>query len=172
MESEMIKKRICYFYLFLLIVIPTLSAEDKRIIHYDSYLNPESLIVIIENGDQWSIYQRLDEDTTNQSNGEYGCTLVHNYFGPMPGIKNSNWIIGWNNQNIILYIEILSTDVMTIDGLKIGMTKEDVIEALGVPFIEYEDRFRYQNSENEVCGILFVFDDDGIIERIILFAYV
>ena len=168
----MIKVRICFFLLFLLFVMSTLSAEEDRIINYDSYLNPESLIIITENGNQWSIYQQVDEDTTNLSNGEYGCTLVHGHFGPMPGVKNSNWIIGWNNQNIILYIEILSTDVMTIDGLKIGMTKEDVIEALGVPFIEYEDRFRYQNSENEVCGILFVFNDGSVIERIILFAYV
>jgi len=60
----------------------------------------------------------------------------------------------------------LATGVSTSDGLRIGATKEDLLNVL-------RDRsFRYQNSENEVVGILFLFETSGKVSKIILFSYV
>jgi hypothetical protein len=67
--------------------------------------------------------------------------------------------------------EVLSDKVMTADGIVLGDSKEKVLNALGVPFIEKDNYFRYQNDDFEIAGILFQFENE-IIAGIILFGYV
>jgi hypothetical protein len=88
-------------------------------------------------------------------------------FGPLDGYKNGLFQVGWNNQNRVLYFEILSNSVTTQDGLKIGDTKDRVLEFLGVPFIETSSIYRFQNIEFEVIGILFQFENDRVAKIIL-----
>ena len=68
-------------------------------------------------------------------------------------------------------MEVLSDEFKTRDGLCLGDSKEKVRAALGIPYMESVDEFRYRNTEFEVVGIIFQFRE-GKVSKIVLFSYV
>ena len=149
-----------------------LSSGDSVVYHEDSQIRRESVSILTKTGKKMWIGQRVDHKLISKSNVVIETDMFGVPFGPIPGFADKNTKVGWNNQKRILYVEALSREVATSDGLRIGATKEDVLKALGIPIMESASTFRYQNTEYEVLGILFLFDQNGRVERIILFGYV
>jgi hypothetical protein len=110
-------------------------------------------MIITPDGEKWFIGKTVKEE----ANTQVISTLFGVPFGPIDGLYNNHIKIGWNNRNRILYIEALSPEVKTQDGIVIGDTKERVLTILGVPYIEKPDEYRYQNIDFELIGIIFQF---------------
>jgi hypothetical protein len=148
------------------------NSDVQAIYHTESRLRRESVSIIMKNGGRWSIGQSVDEKIFAKSNVVIKTDIFNVPFGPINGYVDANVKIGWNNRKKVLYVEAVSTEVKTSDGLRIGATKEDVVNILGIPFMEKSNIYRYQNTEFEVIGVLFIFDKKNIVERIIMFSYV
>ena len=142
-----------------------------RKINYHSRLELESISVIVPDGDIWYIWKSVDEGFTEKANTVVVTDIFDVAFGPIDGFENEFLRIGWNNRNRVMYIEVLSNEVITHDGIRLGHSKEKIIDILGDPFIKDSDQFRYQNIDFEVAGMLFLFENN-VVTKIYLFAYV
>ncbi len=182
-------KKLLFIYMFLTLTYISCSGSDKAKVELTEIettkvkiaevtiaekeiLEFESVSVFFENEILWSIGQNVDLEIKKRENTTILTDLLGVPFGPISGIEESNYKIGWNNMDVIMYIEITDQTVKTADNLSIGSTKSDVIKTLGLPHIENNKSLRYQNSDFEIFGILFLLDDNDIVSRIILFAYV
>ncbi len=145
---------------------------SKEIVNEDSGLNIESVAVLTPEADRWFIGKTIGEETINKKNCTITTDVFGATFGPIDGYRNDSMIIGWNNRNRIVYIEIVTNSVKTVDGFTIGSSKQDILSKFGVPYIETEDQFRYQNTDFEIVGILFKFDKSDKVISTILFTYV
>lgn len=148
------------------------SVVEETVIE-EKVLQKKSMSVISNSEVLWSIYQDVDKTIKEKSNAKIKMeSIVINVEGSMDGIETNDYEIGWNNMDVILYIEIMNNTLTTTDGLTIGSTKEEVLDALGKPHSTISDSLRYQNSKYETFGILFLLDENDIVTNIILFAYV
>jgi hypothetical protein len=144
---------------------------DTKKINYNSRLEIKSVSVTSPDGEIWFIGKKLDEKFVEQVNTIISTNIFGISFGPINGIEDNQLRIGWNNQNRVLYIEVLSDKVMTADGVVLGDTKEKILSIFGPPYIEENRQFRYQNDDFEIAGILFQFENN-IVVKIFLFGYV
>jgi hypothetical protein len=134
-------------------------------------LSLKSIGVITANGEKWFIGKDVEEEIITKTNTTVTTDLFGVEFGPINGFKNEELIAAWNNQKRVLYIEILSPTAKTNDGLTLGSSKQELVAILGEPRIKKQNSFRYDNLEFEVQGIIFQFDDNDIITRIVLYSY-
>lgn len=138
---------------------------EKRI------LERESMSVISNNEILWSIYQKIDDKIKEKCNAKITIeSRVRQAGGSINGIETTNYEVGWNNMDVILYIEIKENTLTTSDGLTIGSTKAEVIDALGAQHGARSKSLEYFNTEYEVFGILFLLNDYDIVTKLILYA--
>jgi hypothetical protein len=137
----------------------------------DSKLDRKSVALLTEGGETISIGAIVSDELIDKSNAVVTSDELGVPFGPITGFANSDTLIGWNNQRRIIYVELFSRRVATFDGIRIGATREEIVRILGAPYIEKASGIRYQNTETENVGILFVFNAFQIVVRIVLFAY-
>jgi len=143
-------------------------------IHEDSYLKHESAALITPDNNIWTFGRTIDQSFLEKENTTaYTDVFTRSggpYFGPIAAMEDEYLKIGWNRHGVIFYIEALSNDVLTFDGIRLGDSKEKILNVLGVPFIEYEDLFKYVCKEQEPEWLLFSFEDD-IVTKIILLLF-
>ena len=151
-------------------IINDKAVINEASINANSFIAPDSIAVINREGEKWFIGQVVNDDVIRKSNIQIDSALFGVVFGPIKGYVDDNIKIGWNNQNRILYIELLSGNFETIDGIRLGDSKEKIKDALGLPYSESSNEYRYQNIEFEVIGIIFQFIDDRA-SNIVLFSY-
>jgi len=145
---------------------------EKQIVNTGSVFNVSSASVQTEHGGNWFIGQTVGSDLITSSNVKISTNELGVQFGPIEGFKDDDVTIGWNNQRKVVFIEINSLSVKTVDGVKKKLGKNDVFKLLGVPFVDKTNQWRYQNTEFEVVGMIINFDNNGIVEKIIIFSYV
>ncbi len=104
---------------------------------------------------------------------EPNCRLVVPYFEiKMPSLdafEDNKRILGWNTKGNIVFISTANQNDKLPNGIAIGSTKEEVKSLLGDPFIESDNRLRYDNYDYEHQGIVF-YIEDGKVSRITLFT--
>jgi hypothetical protein len=128
--------------------------------------------MVLPSGQSLSIGASVSDEVRGKSNTTITTSLLGVPFGPIDGFIDADIRIGWNNRDHIVYVEALSDSVSTFDGIRIGSTRTDVINRMGKPYVDGDSVLRYQNSEAEVIGILFLFNSARSVSSIILFAYV
>jgi hypothetical protein len=148
------------------------TPPSESAINRDSYLAPTSVAMVLPSGQSLSIGASISDEIRAKSNTTITTSLLGVPFGPISGFVDADIRIGWNNRDHIVYIEALSNSVSTFDGIRIGSTRTDVISTMGNPYVEGDSVLRYQNSEAEVIGILFLLNSARNVSGIILFAYV
>jgi hypothetical protein len=135
-------------------------------------LKKESVSLILTDGTFLRIGQKIEEEKIKDKNIIINNDLFGISFGPFDGIVNKEFIIGWNNQNRIVYLEALSIEIKTFNKIILGDKKEIILEKLCVPYIENNKILRYQNNENETLGIIFILNDNNKVSKIIMFTYI
>jgi hypothetical protein len=145
---------------------------DEGIIHNESHIRIDSVSVTSATGEKWYIGKKLDDSVLEKKNVTIATKMFGVEFGPIDGYSDDTLKIGWNNRNRVVYIEILSPTLRLPSGLALGASKSEVINLLGLPYMEKKHEFRYQNIETEVIGVLFIFSADDRVESIVMFAYV
>ncbi len=164
-------------YVLLCAIIPLLycqiddfPSEDYTYIESAS-INFSSLRIVRQSGDSITLGDRVSEVIKTKSNTEVETGMFGVRFGPIDGYDDDDIKFAWNNQDRIMYIEALNDTVITVDGLKIGSSREEVLQTFGIPTIEYSNgTLRYQNIDYELVGIQFEFEDN-IVTRLVLFGY-
>jgi len=171
-KSEIIRQE--EIHDFTEITVPSAQVYIRKI-NEDSRIEIESVSVSTPDGETWYIGRRITEEFIEKANTIISTDLFGITFGPIDGFEDNLLRIGWNNRNRVLYIEVLSDKIKTKDGIALGDSKEKVLDILGIPYIEVvnEDvnQLRYDNTDFEVRGLLFQFDNDIVI-KIYLFSYV
>ncbi|MDR2478409.1 MAG: hypothetical protein LBD48_03745 [Treponema sp.] len=157
-------------FIVIILIVDILGAqstdqENKFIVNDQSKFEIESAMIITPDSEKWFIGKTVKEE----ANTQIISTLFGVPFGPIDGLYNNHIKIGWNNRNRILYIEVLSSEVKTQDGIVIGDTKERVLSILGIPYIEKINEYRYQNIDFELIGIIFQFCGNRV-SKIIVFS--
>ncbi len=165
-------------YLLLFAIIPQLYSQVSDFPSEDYVFNETASIefssvnVILPDGAVISIGDIVSEDMKKKSNSIIETRIFHVRFGPIDAYKTDNIQIGWNNQNRIIFLEVLNDTIVTADGLKLGDTREKVLSILGSPTFEYSDgALRFENIDYELVGMLFHFENNKV-SRLILFTYV
>ena len=155
-------------------VIETSEVSVMKI-HENSWLAIESLALITPDGSSWSFGRIVDESFFERENTTAFTDVFTRsggpIFGPIPAMQDEYLKIGWDRRGVVFYIEALSSDVKTFDGIRLRDTKEKVIDILGLPLIEYEDLFKYVNDENEPQWLLFTFENDSVTSIILLLFF-
>lgn len=128
--------------------------------------------VYLPNEESYYIGMNAEEDLLLKKNTSIETTRFGGQFGPIDGYSNGSIILGWNNQNRIVYIEILNAEIKTKDHIGLNSSEDEVLEVFGAPHIEKDDVLRYQNTDFEVVGILFDLNPDRRVSKITIFTYV
>ncbi|MGI5174410.1 SH3 domain-containing protein [Treponema sp. OMZ 840] len=92
-------------------------------------------------------------------------------FGDLPGCEKDGTVFAWNNMNSIIFITTVNPAAVTPLGITIGSTKEDVLRAYGKPFLTTKNRIEYNNSDYELVGMIFYFENDKVV-RITCFTHI
>ena len=92
-------------------------------------------------------------------------------FGDIEGYENRDTIIGWNNMNAVIFITTVDPAARTQSGITIGSTREEVIRVYGEEYLATENRIQYINSDFELVGMIFYFENNRII-RITCFTHI
>jgi hypothetical protein len=148
------------------------AGKSDRKINKQSYIDIGSIAVITPEGEKWFIGKKLDDNFTGKTNDTvFSSNLLEREYGPINGYRDELMRVGWNKQNRVLYIEVLSGSVKTKDGISLGDTKEIISQTLGVPYLETLDEWRYLNLDFEVVGIVFQFKSEKVV-KIIIYSHV
>lgn len=137
-----------------------------------SKLDIKKMVLLKDGKKIYHLYHRIEKKPGDTAKIVAKYKFSDNSKNLIDGIDKSQYKIGWNNNDIIMYIEINGTEVSATEGLTVGASKSDVLRIFGIPHITHSDFIRYQNSENEVFGIQFMMDKNSIVTQIRIFAYV
>jgi len=133
--------------------------------------NIESTKIIIDEDVTFIIGDTVTEQIRNNKNLIITNTLFGGEFGPIDGVKQDNYSIGWNDQNRIVYIEIFKSGILTQDGVHVGMKVKDILSLYGEPTEVDTYYIRYLNYDFEVVGMHLTIADD-IVTKIFFYTYV
>jgi hypothetical protein len=151
---------------------PPIPSQGVEVVNENSTLDLESILLRTSNGEDWFIGKEIGDELKAMANHTITTDIFGGSFGPIDGYADTSLIIGWNNQNRVVYLELLDNNIQTANGLTIGATQEEVLEKFGEPYLRTKNMFRYQNSEFEIVGIIFIFNENNIVKKIVLFTYV
>jgi hypothetical protein len=130
----------------------------------------EAAGVRLASGEKWFTGQDVDDEVIAKSNIVVEMSIFGRYIAHLNGFEDGNVRVAWNDQKMILYIEVLMPTVKTYSGLTLGSKRTDVLDTLGIPHFESKHTLRYDNTWDGTWGILFQFEND-IAVKIVLFAY-
>lgn len=107
----------------------------------------------------------------DMSQNEYVLFMEFYKFGDIEGYENRDTIIGWNNMNAVIFITTVDPAARTQSGITIGSTREEVIRVYGEEYLATENRIQYINSDFELVGMIFYFENNRVI-RITCFTHI
>ena len=73
--------------------------------------------------------------------------------------------------NAVIFITTVDSAARTQSGITIGSTREEVIRVYGEEYLATENRIQYINSDFELVGMIFYFENNRVI-RITCFTHI
>ena len=143
--------------------------QEQEIKNEISSVRLESVNLLQVDGVKWQIGQKVNAEVVSQSNVVVENGIFEISIGRLKGFRDGKTIIAWNDQTRLIYIETTNPTAKNINGIGIGSSRAEVLSALGEPFLKTTERYRYQNLEYEMQGIILYFVNNRV-SRIICFA--